>query len=86
MTPREWAYWCMSEKLDPSGGQHELASLVASQIINAIYGVAAGFGGGQLGEEHLLPVDAFVPWRKHRDVEAEKIRDSVAALESLRGL
>lgn len=76
----------MSEKLDPSGGQHELASLVASQIINAIYGVAAGFGGGQLGEENLLPVDAFVPWRKHRDVEAEKIRDSVAALESLRGL
>lgn len=86
LTPREWAYWCMSEKLDPAGGHHELASLVASQVINALHGIAAGLGGGQLSEEHMLPVDAFVPWRKRRDVAAEKLSDSLAALESLRGL
>jgi hypothetical protein len=86
LEPWEWDYWCLSEKLDPNGGLTELASLIASQIMNSINGVAAGFGGQELKEEQMLPLDAFVPGRKHRDYAGEQFKKSVKSLEGLRGL
>lgn len=83
LTPTEWAYWCVSEKLDPDGGQRELASLVASQVINSIMSIGASFGGGTIDEADMLPADAFVPFRHGQD---DKLRDSLKSLESLRGL
>jgi hypothetical protein len=86
LTPLEMEYWCASERLDPDGGQAELASLVATQIINALMSTAAGIGGGSIEDSDLLDHDAFVPYRKPRDKKASEVEAGLQGLESLRGL
>lgn len=79
----EWAYWCASEKLDPMGGHTELASLVATQVINTIRSLAAGLGNSTLDEDDLLPTDAFVPFRHEND---DAIDAAIESLEAMRGI
>lgn len=68
--------WLAYEKLEPSGDDWERTSLLLSQLLNAIQGIAAGFGGGQA---EPIEWDHFV---KFRSLEREKQerRKAIAAL------
>jgi hypothetical protein len=59
--------------------------LVAVEVHNAITIALRAFAGEQ-GEFKPLLQDLFVPFREHRDPEADEVEASLTALENERGL
>lgn len=81
LEPWEWNYWQASFQLDPAFQDWEIGSMIAANLWN----VAASMAPRPEGEEAPpeMPLDAFVPYRKH---ESTEIDDAVEGLNSLRGL
>lgn len=68
--------WLAFEKLEPSGDDWERTSLLLSQLLNAIQGVAAGFGGGKV---EPIEWDHFVKFRTGEREKQER-RKAMQAL------
>lgn len=71
-----WEYY----KLEPWGDDHERTSLLTSTMVNVISSMAPRGERDEAPEP--LPVDAFVPFRKHKDPDVLKLKRSLKALDN----
>lgn len=84
MPPEEWDYWRASDALERWSNPWEPASMIATQIINAIQGFAAGMGGGRMTDDQILPDNAFVPGVEYKPRRTEGL--AISSLRSIKGL